>query len=209
MIEITDEMIADGVAAWLDVGGGSTREHLTAAYRAMRAHEPKPVDRVARRPFGFNEEEEITPKLRNRQAPPPAKSGDPGMRAEDQARGFNSTEWGANAQAVYNPTQGGGGDGGFRPGEYVVMPPLDRLAVAEIDRRLTALERGKVDEQAKTEPYADWNATSPIDRAEKRLNRRIDALTALVLLMVGGYQPHNGHEHEELKRLLAELEPTR
>lgn len=79
MIEVTDEMAQAGMSEWESLGMGSTlRESLVLAYRAMRALEPVP------------------PEPRNRQAPPPAKAGDPGMRPEDQARGFNPTEWGAS-----------------------------------------------------------------------------------------------------------------
>lgn len=191
MIEVTDEMVAEGVAAWLDVGGGSTRERMTAAYRAMRPLEP------------------VAPELRNRQAPPPARAGDVGMRPEDRARGFNSPTWGANAQAVYNPTQGGGGDGVFRPEEgnrsarEFEARQVRQLhqVVAQMFCRVDALE---------TKPVPDPQAMVDANGGtftQRKIQRRIDALTALVLELVTrsqGYPPGDA----TLQRLIAELEPT-
>lgn len=157
MIEVTDEMVAEGATAWMEVGGGSLRDHLTAAYRAMRALEPKPVDRVERRPFRLHEEEEPVKGI-------PGRPYQWALSPEERLADANEEMTRRNSKPG-----GSGGAGGFGPGEYVVMPPLDR--------------------------------------AEKRLSRRIDALTALVLELGRrsfGYPPGDA----TLQRLIAELEPT-
>lgn len=198
MIEVTDEMAELAERMFALRGIRVDRQSAADVYRAMRALEP------------------VSPELRNRQAPPLAKSGDPGMRAEDQARGFNSTEWGANAQAVYNPTQGGGGAGVFRPEEAErsarefearQVRQLHQV-VAQMFCRIDALETKLVPD---LQTLVDANGGTWTQR--KQMSRRIDALTALVLELarreLRGYPDTQGYPPGDatLRRLIAELEP--
>lgn len=148
MIEVTDEELSlAGVREWERCKGVGLAESLLRCHRAMRALEPAP------------------PELRNRQAPPPLKAGDSGMRPEDQARG-----------TPRDHTQGGGGDitGRLGPDQYVAA-----------------------------------NIASVVRFEQASANRRLDALTALVILMASGYQSQSSHENEELNRLIAELGKAR
>jgi len=155
MIEVTDEMIIAGRQA-LNSDRNRPTDALEAAYRAMRAVEPRP------------------------------------KRSEVHLQRMCDVDVNAgwDAKAPANPLEGAAG--------LMFNDP----AMAEMDRRLTALETKLVPD---LQAMVDANGGT---FTQRKLQRRLDALTALVLLMVGGYQPRNGREHEELKRLLAELEPT-
>lgn len=153
MIEVTDEMVAEGATAWMEVGGGSLREHLTAAYRAMRALEAPPHDRMERRPFAAEEEEIIPEVAGHMDVGPPGSQWNWENLTRQQKTAVLSRE---------------------KPSPFI--SPLEGAA-------------GRM-----------FN-----DPAMAEMDRRIDALTALVLELARrspGYPPGDA----TLQRLIAELE---
>lgn len=127
MIEVTDEMRR--------VGGETLRkcremevfheQAADAAYRAMRALEPVP------------------PELRNRQAPASLKTGDPGMRPEDQARGM-PYQWALSPDEYLiekNEKMTRRNAGPLNPREGANGRMFNDPTMAEMDRRIAALER--------------------------------------------------------------------
>lgn len=196
MIEVTDEMLAAGRAGWVGVGKATGDECMAAAYRAMRALELVP------------------PELRNRQAPPPLKAGDPGMRAEDQARGMNPPIWGAggiqHGTIIDAPGTSGdysqGGAGGWK----------EPVGFQWNWENLTRQQKTAASSRERPSPFI-----SPLEGAAGRMfndptmgemdrqlncaHRRLDALQSLVLVLASrseGYPPGDA----TLQRLIAELE---
>lgn len=119
MTKVTDEeLVIAGVREWERCKGRSLADSLVFCYRAMRALEPKPIDRVERRPFRLNEEEEIIPdeaEVLENSGQIAAKGITP--KADDPWPGYTLHPLeGANGRMFNDP------------------------AMAEMDRRIAALE---------------------------------------------------------------------